>query len=61
MFAYAGLFGMDVEAMLCGNQFDFRVREHIVKRALDLRRMMDDNQAVAIVNKLAESMKKASG
>lgn len=61
MFAYAGLFGLDVERMIEGSAFEFRVRERIVRRALDLKKDLDDSHAVAIVNRLAESFKKGQG
>lgn len=47
-----------MEIMIHGDPFEFRVRERIVRRALELRADMDDRAAVAIVNRLAESMKK---
>jgi hypothetical protein len=52
------LFGINVEIMIHGDPFEFRVRERIVRRALELRQELDDAAAVAIVNRLAESMKK---
>lgn len=60
MFAYAGLLGMDVEAMISGSPSDYRMRVHIVQRALELRRRLDEEAAIAIVNKLAEGMKKGA-
>jgi hypothetical protein len=57
-FAWAGLLGMDVEKMINGSPLDFSVRLRITRAATRLRDDMDDSLALAIVNRLAESVNK---
>jgi hypothetical protein len=55
-FAWAGVLGMNVEAMITGDGLDFRLRERVVERAFDLREQLDDSLALKIINRLSEAL-----
>lgn len=56
-FAWAGLLGLNVEKMINGDRLDYRVRARITERASVLRQELDDSLALAIINRLAQSLK----
>lgn len=54
--------GLDVEKMLNGDFLDFSLRARITERASELRmKVLDDNLAVAVINRLGEALEKGRG